>query len=62
MTPRERDIARLVTHGMTNKEIARELILSPRTVDHHVENLRRELGARNRAHLAAIVVREGEPS
>lgn len=62
MTPREHDIARLVAVGMTNKEIAHELILSPRTIDHHVENLRRELGARNRAHLAAIVVRKGEPA
>ncbi len=62
MTVREQEIARMVARGLTNKEIAHALILSPRTIDHHVENLRHELGARNRAHLAAIVVRKGEPS
>lgn len=43
---------RLIAAGRTNREIARELFLSPRTVDMHVRNLLGKLGCRSRAEAA----------
>ena len=44
-----------MVEGLTNKEIATQLFLSPRTVEKHVEALLRKLGARSRAHLLAVM-------
>ena len=52
LTRREVDVVRLVAVGQTNREIARELFLSPRTVDTHVQNIRMKLGCRSRADAA----------
>jgi DNA-binding CsgD family transcriptional regulator len=52
VTDREADVLRLVIAGLANKEIAAALRLSPRTVEKHVENLRRKTGARSRTELA----------
>jgi DNA-binding NarL/FixJ family response regulator len=52
LTRREVEIVRLVAVGRTNREIARELFLSPRTVDTHVQNIRMKLGCRSRADAA----------
>lgn len=52
MTDREADVLRLVIGGLANKEIAAALRLSPRTVEKHVENLRRKTGTRSRTELA----------
>ena len=54
MTDREADVLRLVIAGLGNKEIAAALRLSPRTVEKHVENLRRKTGARSRTELAVM--------
>ena len=43
---------RLVAAGRTNREIAQELYLSPRTVDMHVRNLLRKLDCRSRVEAA----------
>jgi DNA-binding CsgD family transcriptional regulator len=48
LTRRELEVVRLVASGRTNREIARELYLSPRTVDMHVRNILGKLGARSR--------------
>lgn len=48
LSPREQMVAELVTQGLTNREIAERLFISPRTVETHVENIRRKLGARSR--------------
>jgi DNA-binding NarL/FixJ family response regulator len=46
-------IASLVAQGMTNRRIAAELVLSPRTVDGHVENILAKLEAGSRAQIAS---------
>lgn len=55
LTPRESEVARLVASGATNREIAQTLFLSPKTVERHVSNALKKLGARNRAGLASHV-------
>ena len=49
LTRRETEVVRLVAVGLTNREIARELFLSPRTVDSHVQNVLLKLDCRSRA-------------
>ncbi|WP_217567219.1 LuxR C-terminal-related transcriptional regulator [Streptomyces sp. GbtcB7] len=53
LTRREREVAALVAQGMSNRRIAAELVLSPRTVDGHVERIRTKLGFGSRAEIAA---------
>jgi DNA-binding NarL/FixJ family response regulator len=48
LTSRELEILRLLSEGMTAREIGRSLVLSPRTVEGHVGKILRKLGARNR--------------
>ena len=52
LSRREREVVRLVAVGRTNREIARDLFLSPRTVDMHVRNILRKLDCRSRMEAA----------
>ena len=52
LSRRELEVVRLVAVGRTNREIARELYLSPRTVNMHVRNILRRLGCRSRVEAA----------
>lgn len=52
LTPRQREVARLLADGLTNKEIAAKLHLSPRTVDMHVSAVLDRLDARTRTEAA----------
>ena len=52
LTRRETEVVRMVAVGRTNREIARELFLSPRTIDMHVQNILLKLGCRSRADAA----------
>ncbi|MDJ1133619.1 ATP-binding protein [Streptomyces iconiensis] len=54
LSPREREVARLVALGRTNREIAGVLFLSPRTVEHHVARVLRKLKAGARAEVARL--------
>lgn len=51
-SPRERETARLVGRGLSNKEIAAELVLSERTVETHVRHLMDKLGVSSRVEIA----------
>ncbi|KXX60088.1 protein kinase domain-containing protein [Rhodococcus sp. LB1] len=56
LTKREREVADLIAEGLTNKEIAARLVISPRTAQGHVEHLLAKLGFSSRAQVAAWVV------
>ena len=45
-------MARAVSQGLTNREAAAQLFLSPRTVDHHLRSVYRKFGITSRAELA----------
>src|SRR5206468_6866701 len=58
LSPREREVTRLLAVGLSGEDIARELFLSPETVRTHIRNAMDHVGARTRAHLVAIALRE----
>jgi DNA-binding NarL/FixJ family response regulator len=59
LTPRETEIARLVAAGLTSKEIATRLGISPATVETHRTNLMAKLGVRNVAGLVSRTLQAG---
>jgi two-component system, NarL family, nitrate/nitrite response regulator NarL len=52
LSPRENDVLRMLADGLTDKEIAAALVISPRTVETHVSNVLHKLNVRNRAEAA----------
>jgi DNA-binding NarL/FixJ family response regulator len=59
LTNREREIAALVAHGLSNDEIAASVVLSPATVKTHVSRAMTKLGARDRAQLVVFAYQTG---
>jgi DNA-binding NarL/FixJ family response regulator len=59
LTPREREVLALVGRGLSNAEIADELVLSPLTAKTHVARLFSKLGARDRAQLVVTAYENG---
>jgi predicted ATPase/DNA-binding CsgD family transcriptional regulator len=57
LTDRQLEVAHLVTVGMTDRQIAARLVISPRTAESHVEHILLRLGLRNRAEIAAWTAR-----
>lgn len=55
LTPQELRVALIVAQGSTNREAAAALFLSPKTVEFHLANTYRKLGARSRAELVRRV-------
>jgi DNA-binding CsgD family transcriptional regulator len=58
LTPQELQIAALVGEGRTNKEIAAQLYLSPKTIEYHLANAYRKLGVHSRVELARVVAEQ----
>jgi non-specific serine/threonine protein kinase len=59
LTRREMEIAALVGHGLRNRDIAKKLYLSARTVDAHIEHIRNKLDFHSRSQIAAWAVARG---
>jgi two-component system response regulator NreC len=59
LTPREREVLILIAEGLTNAEIADELVISPKTVDSHRENIMRKLNLHSRIDLVKYAIRKG---
>jgi DNA-binding CsgD family transcriptional regulator len=55
LSAREREVALRVAEGLSNKQIAESLVLSPRTVEGHVEHILQKLGLQNRQQIAVAV-------
>jgi len=59
LTPREREVLRLIARGLSNRLIARELVLSEKTVKAHVSAILGKLGVADRTQAALHAVRTG---
>jgi DNA-binding CsgD family transcriptional regulator/tetratricopeptide (TPR) repeat protein len=59
LTPRELEVLTLLARGLRNAEIAERLVLSPRTVDHHVGAILRKLGVNTRGQATLAATRLG---
>jgi HD-GYP domain-containing protein (c-di-GMP phosphodiesterase class II)/DNA-binding CsgD family transcriptional regulator len=59
LTSREVDILRLLARGMSNKQIAEELVISPKTASTHVEHIYSKLGVTNRALASLFAAKHG---
>jgi DNA-binding NarL/FixJ family response regulator len=62
LTPREAEVLALVARGLTNREIAGELVISVKTASVHVSHILRKLDAPNRVEAAAIAHRVSAPN
>ena len=56
LTPREREVLKLIVAGASNKETGRKLGISPRTIEVHRAHIMAKLGAKNAADLVRIVL------
>ena len=52
LTRREREVAALVSQGLTNRELAERLVIAERTAENHVQHILIKLGLSNRSQLA----------
>jgi DNA-binding NarL/FixJ family response regulator len=59
LTDREVDVVRLCARGLTNREIAEALVVSARTVQHHLASIYDKTGRRTRAGAAVFAVENG---
>ena len=59
LTPREREILKLIAEGRTNQEVADLLVLSPTTVHTHRAHIMAKLGLRNHTELIKYALRQG---
>jgi len=59
LSGREREVVTLIARGLSNGEIADELVLSKRTVEHHIANILSKLGFSNRAQIVHWAMENG---
>ena len=61
LTTREREVLALLAEGLDGRDIAERLVLSPKTVAKHIENVLTKLGVRTRAQAVALAHGAGAP-
>jgi HD-GYP domain-containing protein (c-di-GMP phosphodiesterase class II) len=59
LTPREIEVLRLLARGLSNKQIAAQLVVTPKTVGNHAEHIYAKIGARNRAAAGLYAMQHG---
>jgi DNA-binding NarL/FixJ family response regulator len=59
LTPREREVVKLIAEGNSTKDIAASLVISPKTVERHRSNILEKLGMRDRVELTRYAIRRG---
>jgi HD-GYP domain-containing protein (c-di-GMP phosphodiesterase class II) len=59
LTPREVEVLRLAARGMSTKEVAAHLGITPKTAGNHIEHIYGKIGARNRAEAGIFAVQNG---
>ena len=59
LTAREVEVLRLLARGLSNKQIAQQLVISPKTAGSHVEHIYRKIDASNRAQASLFAMRHG---
>ncbi len=59
LTPRELEVLRYIARGLSKKEIAKDLEVSVKTIDHHSVSLMKKLDLHDRVELARYAIREG---
>jgi DNA-binding NarL/FixJ family response regulator len=59
LTPREIDVLRLAVRGMSNKQIAAELVVTPKTVGNHIEHIYNKIGVSNRVAASRYAMEHG---
>ena len=59
LTPREVEVLRLVAQGLSNKEIAKRLVISPKTAGNHIEHIYTKIGTSNRAGAGLFAMQHG---
>ncbi len=60
LSRREREVVALVAGGATGREVGEELSVTSATVETHIRNAMRRLGARNRSHLVTLAILRNE--
>src|SRR5439155_1613841 len=59
LSPREQQVAALLAQGLTNRQIAEQLVVTPRTVASHIEHILEKLGFASRHQVAAWAAEHG---
>ena len=59
LSPRETEVVKLIAEGLTSREIAEVLVISPKTVERHRENVLDKLGLRDRVDITRYAIRRG---
>ena len=59
LSPREVEVLRLLARGLSNKEIAEQLVISKKTASNHIEHIYTKLGVTNRATASVFALKHG---
>jgi DNA-binding CsgD family transcriptional regulator len=59
LTAREAEVLRLLALGLTTRQIADRLVISPKTADHHIQHIYTKIGASTRGAAALFAIEHG---